>query len=147
MQDVNPPGGFENPVNRVYATHGAQPYHTDSSDLVALLCLRPAKVGGYSTWASSYSIYNALLQTQPELVEALAEEWYLDRKDEIPDGEGPWFKLPVFSWYKVRICTHQVAIRKLRVCQCYVSSTYLRPGYIQHTSGLKASLLRGIELA
>lgn len=102
MQDVNPPGGFENPVNRVYATHGAQPYHTDSSDLVALLCLKPAKVGGYSTWASSYSIYNALLQTQPELVEALAEEWYLDRKDEIPDGQGPWFKLPVFSWHKVQ---------------------------------------------
>ena len=99
---MNPPGGFNNPINRVYATHGAQPYHTDSSDLVALLCLKPAKVGGYSTWASSYSIYNALLQTQPELVEALAEEWYLDRKDEIPEGQGPWFKLPVFSWHKVQ---------------------------------------------
>lgn len=112
IQDVNPPGGFENPVNRVYATHGAQPYHTDSSDLVALLCLKPAKVGGYSTWASSYSIYNALLQTQPELVEALAEEWYLDRKDEIPEGEGPWFKLPVFSWYKVRpgLCILQLYV-------------------------------------
>lgn len=101
MQDVSPPGGWENPVNRVYATHGAQPYHTDSSDLVALLCLKPAKVGGYSTWASSYSIYNALLRTQPELVEALAEEWYLDRKDELPEGTGPWFKLPIFSWHKV----------------------------------------------
>ncbi|KAL3162421.1 hypothetical protein ABBQ32_010091 [Trebouxia sp. C0010 RCD-2024] len=106
VKDVNPPGGFENPVNRVYATHGAQPYHTDSSDLVALLCLKPAKVGGYSTWASSYSIYNALLQTQPELVEALAEEWYLDRKDEIPEGEGPWFKLPVFSWYKGNLISY-----------------------------------------
>ena len=70
---------------------------------MALLCLKPAKVGGYSTWASSYSIYNSLLQTQPELVEALAEEFYLDRKDEIPEGEGPWFKLPVFSWYKVSV--------------------------------------------
>ena len=103
LQDVNPPGGWENPVNRVYATHGAQPYHTDSSDLVALLCLKPAKVGGYSTWASSYSIYNSLLQTQPQLVEALAQEFYLDRKDEIPEGEGPWFKLPVFSWHKVSV--------------------------------------------
>lgn len=104
MQDVSPPGGFENPVNRVYATHGAQPYHTDSSDLVALLCLKPAKVGGYSTWASAYSIYNSLLQTQPELVEALAEEWYLDRKNEVPEGEGPWFKLPIYSWHKVSTC-------------------------------------------
>lgn len=87
----------------MYATHGAQPYHTDSSDLVALLCLKPAKVGGYSTWASSYSIYNSLLQTQPELVEALVEEFYLDRKDEVPEGEGPWFKLPIFSWHKVSV--------------------------------------------
>lgn len=106
VKDVSPPGGWENPVNRVYATHGAQPYHTDSSDLVALLCLKPAKVGGYSTWASSYSIYNSLLQTQPELVEALAEEFYLDRKDEIPEGEGPWFKLPVFSWYKGNLISY-----------------------------------------
>ncbi|DBB01105.1 hypothetical protein WJX77_002776 [Trebouxia sp. C0004] len=106
VKDVNPPGGWENPVNRVYATHGAQPYHTDSSDLVALLCLKPAKVGGYSTWASSYSIYNSLLQTQPELVEALAEEFYLDRKDEIPEGEGPWFKLPVFNWYKGNLISY-----------------------------------------
>ena len=34
VQDIKPPGGFKNPVNRVYATHGAQPYHTDSSDMV-----------------------------------------------------------------------------------------------------------------
>lgn len=106
VKDVSPPGGFENPVNRVYATHGAQPYHTDSSDLVALLCLKPAKVGGYSTWASAYSIYNSLLQTQPELVEALAEEWYLDRKNEIPEGEGPWFKLPIYSWHKGNLISY-----------------------------------------
>lgn len=112
MQDVNPPGGWQNPLNRVYATHGAQPYHTDSSDLVALLCLKPAKVGGYSTWASSYSIYNALLQTQPELVEALADEFYLDRKDELPEGTGPWFKLPVFNWFKVSV--HGVRVS----CHC-----------------------------
>ena len=34
LKDIKPPGGFKNPVNRVYATHGAQPYHTDSSDMV-----------------------------------------------------------------------------------------------------------------
>ena len=103
LQDLSPPGGSDNPVNRVYATCAAQPYHTDSSDLVALLCLKPAKVGGHSTWASSYSIYNTLLQTQPELVEVLAADWYTDRKDEIPEGQGPWYKLPIFSWHKVGV--------------------------------------------
>jgi len=70
-----------------------------------LQCFCGGSLRGYSTWASSYSIYNSLLQTQPELVEALAEEFYLDRKDEIPEGEGPWFKLPIFSWYKVSVAS------------------------------------------
>ena len=87
MQDIKPPGGFKNPVNRVYATHGAQPYHTDSSD--------------YSTWASSYSIYNAMLEKHPELAEVMTRDYYVDRKDEIPEGEGPWYKLPVFNFHKV----------------------------------------------
>eukprot|EP00891_Asterochloris_glomerata_P005997 jgi/Astpho2/5997/Aster-03954 len=106
VKDIKPPGGFKNPVNRVYATHGAQPYHTDSSDMVALLCLKPAKEGGYSTWASSYSIYNAMLEKHPELAEVMTRDYYVDRKDEIPEGEGPWYKLPVFNFHKGRLIVY-----------------------------------------
>ena len=67
----------------------------------ALLCLKPAKEGGYSTWASSYSIYNAMLEKHPELAEVMTQDYYVDRKDEIPEGEGPWYKLPVFNFHKV----------------------------------------------
>ncbi len=67
----------------------------------ALLCLKPAKEGGYSTWASSYSIYNAMLEKHPELAEVMTWDYYVDRKDEIPEGEGPWYKLPVFNFHKV----------------------------------------------
>lgn len=67
----------------------------------ALLCLKPAKEGGYSTWASSYSIYNAMLEKHPELAEVMTRDYYVDRKDEIPEGEGPWYKLPVFNFHKV----------------------------------------------
>ena len=54
---------------RVYATHIAQPWHVDDSELVALLCLKTAKVGGRSGWASSAAVYNRLLEARPDLVE------------------------------------------------------------------------------
>ena len=69
--------------------------------VAALLCLRPAKEGGYSTWASSYTVYNEMLKRRPDLVEVLAQPFYVDRKGEIPEGGLPYFQLPVFNFYKV----------------------------------------------
>jgi hypothetical protein len=43
------------PNTRLYATHEAQPYHNDASDLVSLLCLKNARQGGLSSWSSSIS--------------------------------------------------------------------------------------------
>lgn len=50
------------PLTRVYATPLAQPMHTDSADMVALLSLRLAREGGLSSWASSVSVHNELLR-------------------------------------------------------------------------------------
>ena len=50
------------PLTRVYATPLAQPIHTDSADIVALLCLRTGKEGGLSSWSSSVSVHNELLR-------------------------------------------------------------------------------------
>ena len=44
----------KNPDTRLYATNLAQPWHNDGpADLVSLLCLKAAKAGGSSSWASS----------------------------------------------------------------------------------------------
>jgi hypothetical protein len=37
---------YASPVHRGYQTAARLPYHTDSADVVGLLCLRPAKAGG-----------------------------------------------------------------------------------------------------
>lgn len=50
------------PLTRVYATPLAQPIHTDSADMVALLSLRLSKEGGLSSWSSSVSVHNELLR-------------------------------------------------------------------------------------
>ena len=50
------------PLTRVYATPLAQPIHTDSADMVALLSLRLSREGGLSSWCSSVSVHNELLR-------------------------------------------------------------------------------------
>ena len=47
-----------------------------------LLCLKQAKEGGVSSWASSHSIHNAMLRSHPDLVGTMAEPWHVDRKNE-----------------------------------------------------------------
>jgi hypothetical protein len=87
-----------NPKNRGYQTHEQLPFHCDSCDVVGLLCLQPAKSGGESTVTSSLNIYNEMLKRRPDLVAALVEPVYRDRRNEIPEGRDPWFQLPVFNF-------------------------------------------------
>lgn len=90
---------FKNPKNRGYQTHDTLPFHCDSCDVVALMCLHPSKTGGESTVTSSLHIYNEMLKRRPELVAALAEPIYRDRRNEIPSGKDPWFQMPVFNFF------------------------------------------------
>ena len=85
-----------NPKHRVYATNYRHLFHTDSCDIVGLLCLQPAKRGGQSSIASSTSIYNEMLRRRLDLVRVLEQPFHVDRKGEIPEGKGPTYELAVF---------------------------------------------------
>ncbi len=85
-----------NPEHRVYATNFRHQFHTDSCDVVGLLCLQPAKRGGQSAIASSTSIYNQMARTRPDLADVLAQPFHVDRKGEIPPGKDPTYKLAIF---------------------------------------------------
>ena len=89
-----------NPSTRVYQTTARQHFHTDSCDVVGLLCLKEAKEGGKSMLASSVTIYNEMSKRSPDLVKALFEPIARDRRGEIPVGQKPFYKIPVFNWYK-----------------------------------------------
>lgn len=47
-----------------------------------LLCLHNAKEGGHSSWTSSVSVHNRILELAPDLARTLAQRgaWYFDRK-------------------------------------------------------------------
>ncbi len=88
-----------NPNHRIYATNARQQFHTDSCDVVGLLCLRPAFEGGLSSIASSVTIYNEMLDARPDLITVLERPFFVDRKGEIPAGKGAYYELPVFNHF------------------------------------------------
>jgi len=100
-------GDPHDPKTRIYTTSLAQPYHVDSCDVVGLLCLKKAKEGGHSNVVSSSTVYNEVLKRRPDLAKVLVSDFLQDRKGEVPEGEEPWFRMPVFiqqgqhlvSWY------------------------------------------------
>ncbi len=88
------------PNVRIYQTNERQTYHTDSSDIVGLMCIRPAKTGGLSSLVSSVTIYNEMRARAPELARLLFEPIETDRRGEVPPGAKPYFRIPVFSWHQ-----------------------------------------------
>ena len=94
---------IRNPNVRYYQTSRKLEYHTDSVDIVGLLCLNAAKSGGESFIASSMTLYNEVLARRPDLLPALFEPFATDRRGEVPDGMQPWFDIPVFNWYAERL--------------------------------------------
>jgi hypothetical protein len=92
----------DDPTARLYQTHERQTYHTDSCDVVALMCLQPARAGGRSSLVSSVSLYNEMRRRAPELAAVLFEPIETDRRGEVGAGQQPWFNVPVFNWHAGR---------------------------------------------
>jgi len=89
----------EDPSVRLYQTSRRQTFHTDSCDVVGLLCIRAAKRGGESLLASALSVYNAIHRSRPDLLARLMMPMPHDRRGEVPDGMKPYFEIPVYSFY------------------------------------------------
>jgi hypothetical protein len=88
-----------NPKVRYYQTTRELEYHTDSCDIVGLICLKTAKAGGESRICSSTTIYNEVMKRRPDLVPLLFNPFPTDRRGEVPPGMKPWFDMPVFHWH------------------------------------------------
>jgi hypothetical protein len=87
------------PAVRIYQTSARQTFHTDSTDVVGLLCLDTAAEGGDSLLVSAGAVYNEMLDRDPDLAAALFEPIATDRRGEVPEGHRPWFEIPVLNWF------------------------------------------------
>lgn len=95
----------DDPNVRIYQTHERQTFHTDSSDIVGLVCLHQAKAGGDSALVSSNTIYNVMRRDFPALAAALFDPIATDRRGDIAPGQQPYFEIPVFTWHAQMMST------------------------------------------
>ena len=84
---------------RIYQTNARQSFHTDSADVVGLLCLKEAKEGGDSLLVSAETIFNKMAEQRPDLLALLFDPIATDRRGEIPVGMKPFMTIPPLNWY------------------------------------------------
>lgn len=100
-------GDVTNGNVRAYQTRAGQSFHTDmAGDVVALLCIRRSKAGGASRVASSMAVYNELLATYPEYVEALHKTFDIDWRGEQQPGASPVYREPIYAYANGRTWCH-----------------------------------------
>jgi hypothetical protein len=100
------------PNARGYQTHERMDFHTDllPVDVLGLFCLRTAKSGGESKLVSALTIHNVLREERPDLLDALYGTFHIDWRGEEPEGERPWFALPMFSERGGQVTTRIVSL-------------------------------------
>ena len=89
----------KDPNTRIYQTAERQTFHTDSADVVGLLCIREAMEGGKSLLVSTAAIYNEMLRQRPDLAALMFDPIATDRRGEVPEGQKPYLQIPPLSWH------------------------------------------------
>jgi hypothetical protein len=108
MSDVRAEGGeYRSPTGRGYNTNASLDFHSDASDIVALLCRHDAKSGGESLITSSFVAHNEMLSERPDLVDVLYEPFVYSRQGEQAAEEAPHYQMPIFGERDCRFaCRH-----------------------------------------
>lgn len=97
ISDIRDERKHYRPGVRRYQTSLSQDFHSDASDLVGLLCLRPAVAGGQSKIVSAHALYNEMLSRAPFLVEVMYRPMPWSRHAEPRAGEVSHFELAPFT--------------------------------------------------
>ena len=86
----------ENPTERGYRSAAELAMHTDTFEIVGLMCVQRAESGGESSLANALGIYNRIVESRPDLLDALYEGYYFwlpEKKVGIATTDR---KMPVF---------------------------------------------------
>ena len=86
-------------ASRGYTTARELNLHTDSAEIVGLLCVRDARAGGMSIYASSLKIHEIIAREHPEYLPVLERGFRCDRRgEEAPDDDAVTpYRVPVYS--------------------------------------------------
>jgi hypothetical protein len=123
LGEVTAVGDPSDKRTRVYQTKLYLPYHSDPSDVVGLLCVRKARLGGVSSLVSVARIYNEILEKYPEYLGLYYRMFYFEHLCEPQPSLSP-----IFSYHKGKL-----------------SCRYLRQ-YLELGSEIKAVPLSQVEV-
>ena len=86
-------------ASRGYTTDRELSLHTDSAEIVGLLCVLDAKEGGLSIYASSLKVHEIVGREHPEYLPVLERGFFCDRRGEEAPEEEPVtpFRVPMYS--------------------------------------------------
>ncbi|MFF4544729.1 TauD/TfdA family dioxygenase [Streptomyces sp. NPDC001406] len=86
-----------------YRTRAGLPLHTDESDLLGLLCLRPARSGGRTVLASAAAVHNTMLAARPDFTRRLYDTYFFAQFEEkdVP-GERSYLGAPLITRHGTR---------------------------------------------
>ena len=86
-------------ASRGYTTDRELSLHTDSAEIVGLLCVRAPKEGGMSIYASSLKVHEIVAREHPEYQKVLERGFRCDRRGEEAPEDDPVtpYRVPVFS--------------------------------------------------
>jgi hypothetical protein len=79
---------------------GELDFHTDTTDIFALFCLRNAKKGGVSRLVSAATLHNMILADKPDYLKALYDGYYYMSQSVDNEGNAPRVsanRVPVFT--------------------------------------------------
>ncbi|MEE2658866.1 MAG: TauD/TfdA family dioxygenase [Candidatus Latescibacterota bacterium] len=85
---------------RSYQTNLPINYHNDGADAFMLLCYRAAGRGGSSRLVSAVSVFNIILQRQPELATVLQQSFHFDARGQQSPGAPPYQRIPIYSFFQ-----------------------------------------------
>jgi hypothetical protein len=105
-------------------------YHSDSSDVVALLCLRPAKEGGASSLISTATLYNEILARRPGLAPLLFGAWHYDWRKQDSDAPANTYATPMMS-HVDGVFSAYIGTRIIRTAQDYPETPRLTAPQIE----------------
>jgi hypothetical protein len=81
-------------------------WHNDRTDVVGLLCVRPAASGGTSRIASAVAIHDAMAERSPELLDTLFEDFARYAPGDEVGATGGVYRTPVFRVEAGALHTH-----------------------------------------
>jgi hypothetical protein len=109
VEGASVPGGDGKPFLSSYArtlSNGQLRFHTDRTDVVALLCVRQARSGGVSKIVSTAAIHNAMLERRPDLLELLFQDFWRSRLGEESKDVATVYPLPIFGLRNGKFTSH-----------------------------------------